>query len=117
MAELGTLLRELEDVTSTAEAPPPVVSEQADNQLAQVRLGVASSLFTALQCKHVATGGHALRVALSSSAWALRMGLEASNRDAIEIAALLHDIGAIGVPDHILSKPGALDSDEMAIMA
>ncbi len=117
MSELGTLLRELEGVTATAEAPPPVVSEQADNQLAQVRLGVASSLFTALQCKHVATGAHALRVALTSSAWALRMGLEANNRDAIEIAALLHDIGAIGVPDHILSKPGALDSDETAIMA
>jgi diguanylate cyclase (GGDEF)-like protein len=117
MSELGTLLRELEDVAAAPETPPPVVSPQADNQLVQVRLGVASSLFTALQCKHATTAAHALRVAFSSSAWALRMGLQPQRRDAIEIAALLHDAGVIGVPDQILSKPGALDSDEAAIMA
>jgi len=124
MSELGTLLRELEEVTDqpfgsvpAAEAPPPVLSQQTDNQLVQVRLGVASSLFAALRCKHAATAGHALRVALSSSAWALRIGLEPGTRDAIEIAALLHDVGVIGVPDHILSKPGALDSDEATVMA
>jgi diguanylate cyclase (GGDEF)-like protein len=116
MAELGTLLQELEDITAATEKLPPVISEQADNQLAQVRLGVASSLFTALQCKHAATAGHALRVALTSSAWALRMDLEPPQRDAIEIAALLHDVGVIGVPDQILSKPGTLDSDEAVMM-
>lgn len=117
MSELGTLLRELEDASAAREEPAPVVSQQADNQLAQVRLGTASSLFTALQCKHAAAAGHALRVALTGSAWALRMGLEAEKRDAIEIAALLHDIGVIGVPDQILSKPGALDTDEAATMS
>ena len=43
--------------------------------------------------------------------------MEASQRDAIEIAALLHDVGVIGVPDQILSKPSSLDSDEAAIIA
>lgn len=117
MSELGTLLRELEDVAGTGDRLPPVVSPQVDNQLAQVRLGIASSLFAALQCKHAGTAGHSLRVALTSSAWALRLGLQASERDAIEVAALLHDIGVIGVPDHILLKPGVLDADEAAIMA
>ena len=117
MSELGTLLRELEEVAVPGESPAPVVSEQEDNQLAQVRLGMASSLFTALQCKHAAAAGHSLRVALTSSAWAMKMELEAENRDAIEIAALLHDVGVIGVPDQILSKPGALDGDEAAVMA
>ncbi len=117
MSELGALLRELEDVTSAGAVLPPVVSEQTDNQLVQVRLGTASSLFSALQCKHAATAGHALRVALTCSAWALRMRLRQEQRDAIEIAALLHDVGVIGVPDRILLKPGLLDPDEAAVVA
>jgi PAS domain-containing protein len=116
MSELGTLLGELEDGTVASNHIQPVLSEATDNQLVQVRLGTAASLFAALQCKHAATAGHALRVALNCSAWALSMGLEASQRDAIEVAALLHDIGVIGVPDHILAKSAMLDRDEAAIV-
>ena len=89
---------------------------EVDNQLVQVRLGMASSLFAALQCKHAATAGHSLRVALTCSAWSLQMGLPPEQRDAIEVAALLHDIGTIGAPDSILLKPGTLDEDEAALM-
>jgi diguanylate cyclase (GGDEF)-like protein/PAS domain S-box-containing protein len=116
MAELGSLLRELEEVAAANRTLPPVLSQCADNQLIQVRLGIASSLFAALQCKHAATAGHSLRVALTCSAWALKMGLPELLRDSIEIAALLHDIGFIGVPDSILLKPGGLDVDETSIM-
>jgi response regulator RpfG family c-di-GMP phosphodiesterase len=117
MAELGTLLHELETVTVAHEALPPVLSEVADNQLVQVRLGTAASLFAALQCKHAASAGHSLRVALSCSAWAASLGLGEPQRDAVEIAALLHDVGVIGAPDHILLKPGQLDGNEAAVMA
>jgi len=82
----------------------------------RTRLGMASSLFVALQYKHAATAGHALRVALSCSAWATKRRLGAEQRDAIELAALLHDVGVIGVPDRILLKPGPLDNDEAALM-
>jgi len=116
MAELGALLHKLEEATAANQTLPPVFSEATDNRLVQVRLGVASSLFAALRCKHAATAGHALRVALSCSAWALRMNLPEAQRDAIEIAALLHDIGFVGVPDGILVKPGSLDSDETAVV-
>jgi putative nucleotidyltransferase with HDIG domain len=34
----------------------------------------------------------------------------------LEYAALLHDVGKIGIPDHVLQKPGALDDDEWALM-
>ena len=44
------------------------------------------------------------------------MGLEQSLRDAIEVAALLHDIGVIGAPDEILLKPHNLEAEEMALM-
>src|SRR5437899_11478509 len=44
------------------------------------------------------------------------MGIEESGLHEIEVAALLHDIGKIGVPDSILRKPGRLDQDEYALM-
>jgi len=116
LSEVHALLDELQNVASTHEVLPPVFSPELDNRLVQMRLGVASSLFVALQCKHAATAGHALRVALSCSAWATRMRLDGAARDAIETAALLHDVGVIGVPDRILLKPGRLTQDEAAVV-
>jgi diguanylate cyclase (GGDEF)-like protein/PAS domain S-box-containing protein len=116
LTDLNGLLRELEIISAANYTLPPVLSKPADNQLIQVRLGIASSLFAALQCKHAATAGHSLRVALTCSSWAVKMGLEQPRRDAIEIAALLHDLGVIGAPDQILLKPGNLEEDEMALM-
>jgi diguanylate cyclase (GGDEF)-like protein len=55
-------------------------------------------------------------VALGTSAWALAMELPDPLRDTLEVAALLHDVGKIGIPDHILQKPGNLTADEVAIM-
>ena len=117
MNDLSALLEELEAVSGAGMALPPVFSERVDNQLIQVRLGVAASLFAALQCRHAATAGHALRVALRCSAWAAHMGMDGDQRDVIEVAALLHDIGMIGVPDDILVKPGVLDGDEAVVIA
>jgi HD-GYP domain-containing protein (c-di-GMP phosphodiesterase class II) len=116
-AELQTLLRELETVTAAGHALPPVFSEVVDEHLVRARLGVGASLFAALRCKNAAVAGHALRVAMNCSAWAMQMNLPEVERDAIEVAALLHDIGVIGAPDHILLKAAALDSDEKAEMS
>jgi diguanylate cyclase (GGDEF)-like protein len=117
MGELTRLLHELQDATAAASTLPPLVGAELDNQLVQVRLGIASSLFAALQCKHPAAAGHALRVALTGSAWSQVLGLPQAQRDIIEVAGLLHDVGIIGVPDHILHKPGVLESEEAAVMA
>ncbi|MFH1919195.1 MAG: diguanylate cyclase [Planctomycetota bacterium] len=116
MSQLGTLLEELEQVSAATGKLPPVIGPQTDNQLVQVRLGIASSLYAALRLKHAATAVHCLRVALSVSAWALQKGLPEQQRDMIEVAALLHDVGMIGVPDHILLKAGPLDSKEVRIV-
>jgi len=113
MAEL--LLRELEQASGGA-VPPPVIDGHPDNQLVQVRLGIASSLYTALRCRHAPAAGHCLRVALTSSAWALWLQLSGQQRDVIEVAALLHDVGMIGLPDQILLKPGPLDTDETQLV-
>lgn len=85
---------------------------QFENRLAMVRLGMATSLFYALRSKHATSAAHSLRVALACSAWAQQLGLADAQRDRIEVAALLHDIGKIGIPDRILRKPGKLTVDE-----
>jgi diguanylate cyclase (GGDEF)-like protein len=117
MTELNALLRELEAVTAASQTLPPVFSEAVDDQLVQARLGMAASLFAALQCKNAAIAGHALRVTLCCSAWATKLGLPEAERDAIEVAALLHDVGMIGAPDDILLKPASLDDNEAAVVA
>ena len=44
------------------------------------------------------------------------LGLEEVARDEIEVAALLHDVGKIGVPDYVLMKPGKLTAEELIAM-
>src|SRR4029079_15086148 len=43
-------------------------------------------------------------------------GLDDITRDEIEVAALLHDVGKIGVPDYVLMKPGKLTAEECLAM-
>jgi putative two-component system response regulator len=62
------------------------------------------------------TGAHILRMAHYSRLIAQRLGLSAADQDLLLEAAPLHDIGKVGIPDHILLKPGKLDPDEFAIM-
>ncbi len=101
--------------TSEASGEAANTSEpNGQNQLIQVRLGLASALFVALRAKHAPTAAHCLRVALGSSSWGLNLDLDNHQRDELEVAALLHDIGKIGVPDHILTKPARLNREEVA---
>ncbi len=63
------------------------------------------------------TAGHSQRVARYSRQIATAMKLSAQAIDTVENGALLHDIGKIAVPDHVLFKPAALDPSERAIIA
>lgn len=104
----------LENVDETLQSLSRTTDRAGDykRQLAERRLGIASSLFLALRAKHAASAAHCMRVALACSAWATAANLSQQERDDLEIAALLHDIGKIGVPDSILLKPHKLEGDE-----
>lgn len=117
MAELGVLLGELDSVAPGGQPLAATPEESTDDQLGKRRLGIAASLFAALQCKHAATASHSIRVALTCSAWATRLEFDDRQREQLEIAAVLHDIGVVGTPDHVLLKPMRLDSDEAAVMS
>ena len=70
------------------------------------------ALSRAIEAKDHYTQGHSQRVAFLSEQLAVAMKLPAKAVSDIKIAALLHDIGKIGVEDRILNKPGMLTTDE-----
>lgn len=78
---------------------------------------VLRSLLSALHYRSVTTVRHSRRVALLAVALAEHLGWEGRNLKLLEAAALMHDIGKIGVPDNILFKPAKLSPDELELMA
>lgn len=62
------------------------------------------------------TGGHVSRVHMLSERTALAMGIPAPEAAAIGMAAALHDVGKVAVPDAVLHKPAKLDPDEWELM-
>ena len=62
------------------------------------------------------TGNHVIRVGCFSRAIAAAMGMPRSFLEMLLLAAPLHDIGKIGIPDSVLLKPGPLTDEEWAIM-
>jgi putative two-component system response regulator len=62
------------------------------------------------------TGAHILRMSHYAAAVARRMGLPERDVETILHAAPMHDIGKIGIPDHILMKPAKLDAEEWEVM-
>lgn len=70
----------------------------------------------ALDAKNTYTRGHSDRVAEIAAAVAKELGMTKANQDSIHVAAHLHDIGKIGIPDHILLKPDRLSPDEFEVI-
>ena len=62
------------------------------------------------------TGNHVVRMSKFCYQLALASGVSESQAVLLQLAAPMHDIGKIGIPDHILLKPGRHDDEERAIM-
>ncbi len=62
------------------------------------------------------TEGHTVRVLERTMKAAQRLGVREEDMEHLRRGVLLHDIGKVGVPDHILNKPGSLTDEEWAIM-
>ncbi len=76
----------------------------------------AEALALAIEKRDIYTGGHTKRVRDYSVAIGEEMELTGEEREKLELAAILHDIGKIGIEDRILRKPGKLDDEEFAQM-
>ncbi|HEX5723949.1 MAG TPA: HD domain-containing phosphohydrolase [Longimicrobiaceae bacterium] len=91
------------------------VADQA-RQIETLLVDALRSLAAAIETRDGYTGGHVERVARYAAATGRELGLSAAELRALWVGALLHDVGKIGVPDHILNKPASLTPEEYAEM-
>jgi len=95
-----------------------LVSSLEESRQARERSYVEAmgAVVTAADARDHETTGHSFRVALYAVALARALGFDGEVLKAIEWGALLHDVGKMVVPDHILRKVGPLTDDEWLIM-
>jgi putative two-component system response regulator len=90
--------------------------ELAHGELYEAQLEILERLSRAAEFRDDQTGNHTQRVGQISATLAAVLGLPGEQIKLIRLAAPLHDVGKIAIPDHILLKPGRLTEDEMIIM-
>jgi HD-GYP domain-containing protein (c-di-GMP phosphodiesterase class II) len=77
---------------------------------------ICHSLTAAIAAKDPYTAGHSYAVAEYAQKLAQWIGLSEADTWPIRLAGQLHDVGKIGIPDHILRKPGPLTPEEWTVM-
>lgn len=93
--------------------------EQAE-KIIQLNQGMIEALATAIEFRNEESGGHVQRISritrllLENTAFGL--GLKEKEIDNIALAAVMHDVGKITIPDAVLTKPGKLTAEEYAVM-
>ncbi len=85
---------------------------QRTRELEQSRMQVVQCLARAAEYRDTETGNHVVRVGKYAGVIAKRLGFSEDEVLNIEMAAQLHDVGKIAIPDSILHKPGKLDPQE-----
>ncbi len=79
----------------------------------RIYLSTVEVLSSAIDAREEIGMGHVSRTRIYAVELGKLMGIGADELNALKIGALLHDIGKLGVPDHILNKPGRLTSAEL----
>jgi putative nucleotidyltransferase with HDIG domain len=118
----STVDRTRERLRAVSTNPPPAdgrwgeraVSTNAHERWGERATDVESTraMVAAVDARDPYTRVHSVSVAAYAVAIARRMGLSAAAVESLHNAALLHDVGKIGVPDAILTKPGPLTAEE-----
>jgi len=85
-------------------------------ELARLHLATVEALATAIDAKDQTTHCHVRRVQIYAARMGEMLNLSPSEIEALRAGAMLHDIGKLAVPDHILNKPGKLTTAEFERM-
>jgi putative two-component system response regulator len=96
-----------------------VLEQRVRERTADLKEGYLETIFTmtrAAEYKDEDTGAHVQRISYYCRELARILGLDKEFVDNIFFASPMHDIGKIGIPDHILLKPGGFTPDEWVIM-
>ena len=106
-----TYLNRLEAEKKHAEA-----QKKHAEEIASLHLRTIEALSLAIEAKDHTTHDHLRRVQVYAVEIAKELGLNQDHLNAVRAAAMLHDIGKLAVPEHILSKPGRLTPEEFEKM-
>jgi len=97
-------------------APESLQIKKLEGELAGLRTSVVCAFNQLLDLKDLNTGVHSTRLAEWAVRIAQELGLGHGDLPDMEVAALMHDIGKVGVPDAVLNKPARLTEEEYAII-
>lgn len=86
------------------------------DRLRETQIDLIQRLGRAAEYKDNETGMHVQRMSHYTKLLAIAAGMDEEQADELRMAATMHDIGKIAIPDHILLKPGKLDVDEFTHM-
>lgn len=114
--EIKTILKDYEKTNEVLEEAMAELQE-TNAELLEKNLQIISALAEAVEIKDSVTGNHSRNVMKYSIELAKNFGIsDPAELEAIRYGAILHDIGKIGIPEHILNKPGKLNDEEFEIM-
>lgn len=111
----NTILSQAENLKNYSEALEHRVYERTA-ELHEANMDAIYMLAIASESKDEDTGHHVLRLQRYSMSLARELGFSQREAETIGHSAILHDVGKIHVPDHILKKPGPLTADERRII-
>jgi len=97
-------------------APSHLRVKELEEQIDVMHTSLICALNQLLDLKDLNTGFHSTRLAEWAVRVAQEMGMSDSSLRNLEVAALLHDIGKMGIPDSILRKPSRLTTEEYDLM-
>jgi putative two-component system response regulator len=112
MLEVRLLHKELHNYNDVLEQR--VQERTADLQ--ESNLETIFAMTRAAEHKDEDTGAHVKRISHYSRELAKLLGMHATFVDNIFVSSPMHDVGKIGIPDHVLLKPGALNDEEWIVM-
>lgn len=102
--------------TNKARHELTLTNQRLVSRMKEMTRNFVRSIADALEAKDEYILGHARRVSGYAAVIGGRMGLDEGALEQLSLASFLHDIGYIGTPDYIISKPGPLTDEERAIM-
>jgi putative nucleotidyltransferase with HDIG domain len=118
--EIGDILSDL-DASAVLRGRLQLAVDRASSRAGQPEeplrtLAMLEMLAETIEAKDLHMAGHARRTAYYASLLTDRLCLAAEQREHIRIAAFLHDLGKVGVPEELLAKPSALDGEERDVL-
>jgi putative nucleotidyltransferase with HDIG domain len=118
-AVVGELYRNLHPVVLPLLIVPAIIARHAFSAFIELREAQEATVrvfIRAIEAKDPYTAGHAERVAKYAQYMGEEMNFTPARQEHLRYAALMHDIGKLAVPTHLLNKPGKLTPEEYAIV-